>query len=346
METNVRDSSSFWQNMLRRPQTLWLRKAIFQIHLWAGIALGIYIVVVCATGSLIVFRNDIYDYLETKTRVTPSGALLGKEQFLEVLQQTFPGYRVKEVKRGRDGKEAAEVVLARPGMFGESLTRRLIDPYNGRDVGPAVSAWYHFLSVTSDIHGRLMMGGSGLTANAIGGMLLMGVCVTGMVIWWPGIASWKRALMFRRGTGWKRLNFDLHSAFGFWTFAFLFMWGATGAYFVFPEPVRATVNYFTPIFPPPLPQAQAAQANAPVPFPAPPRRRRPLTTGGKILRSLSFAHYGNFAGWPVKALWVLLGFAPVILFGTALVMWWNHVLSPARKRWARAQEAPTPVANA
>lgn len=331
---------SFWQILVRRPQTLWLRRAIFQIHLWAGIALGIYIVVVCATGSIIVFRNDVYDALEAKTRVTPNGLVLSRQEMWRAVTKTFPGDRVQGIKKGRDSKEAAEVTLVRPGFWGESTTYRLADPYTGRDLGPAVSHWYKFLQVSSDIHGRLMMGANGLIANAIGGLLLMGVCITGMVIWWPGIANWKRALSVRRGTGWKRINFDLHSALGFWTLAFLFMWGATGAYFVFPDSVRATVNYFTPVLPPPLTQAQiAARAAEPV-VPGAPRRRRPLTTGGKILRGFSYAHYGNFAGWEVKTLWVVLGFAPVVLFGTALVMWWNRVLNPVRKRLARAKHAP------
>jgi uncharacterized iron-regulated membrane protein len=62
-----------------------------------------------------------------------------------------------------------------------------------------------------------------------------------------------------------------------------------------------------------------------------------LTTGGKILQWFSFLHYGNFAGWKVKALWAVLGLAPAILFGTALVMWWNRVVSPTWKRLQRSE---------
>ena len=57
-----------------------------------------------------------------------------------------------------------------------------------------------------------------------------------------------------------------------------------------------------------------------------------MTTGQKILRAFSYAHYGNFAGWPFKALWVVLGLVPVVLFVTGVVMWWNRVVSPLRRR--------------
>jgi uncharacterized iron-regulated membrane protein len=338
---------SVWRRWLRRPQSTFLRKALFQLHLWAGITLGIYIVVVCASGSVIVFRNDVYDVLQARVKVErpPQARILNRKEFLDAAAPNFPGYSIQSFKLGRDSEEASEVMLVKQGTLWRSTMYRLADPYTGRDMGPAVSHWYRLMNWSSELHGKLFLGSQGMVVNAIGGMLLVAVCLTGMVIWWPGTGNWRRGLTVHRGTGWKRFNFDLHSAVGFWTFAILFVWGFTGAYFVFPEPVRAVVNYFTPIFPPPLAQnAQVASAavapTAPDAFPRP-RRRRPLTFGGKILRGFSYAHYGNFAGWPIKALYVILGFAPVVLFGTALVMWWNRVLNPARKRWARGAVART-----
>jgi hypothetical protein len=54
-----------WRQWLGRPKSTWIRKFVFQLHLWSGILLGLYVVVVCASGSAIVFRNDIYDWLES-----------------------------------------------------------------------------------------------------------------------------------------------------------------------------------------------------------------------------------------------------------------------------------------
>jgi uncharacterized iron-regulated membrane protein len=54
---------NYWERWLRRPQSLWLRKAIFQIHLWTGIALGLYVFVISVSGSAIVFRNELYNGL-------------------------------------------------------------------------------------------------------------------------------------------------------------------------------------------------------------------------------------------------------------------------------------------
>lgn len=269
--------ADLWRQWLWRPKTTWFRKVVFQLHLWSGMLLGLYVVVACASGSAIVFRNDLYDWLEAGGKAVSYKATL-----------------------------------------------------------------YHSMSWLGKLHGSLLMGGAGMTANAIGGFLTAALCLTGMIVWWPGIASWRRALAIHANAGWKRFVFDLHGVLGVWTFAILLMWGVTGGYFVFPDPFRAVINYFTPIDPPRAVQPAArASASAPpdrlqsTPAPRPLRRRRPLTLGGKILRGFSLAHYGNFAGWGVKVLWVILGFAPAVLFFTALLMWYSRVLAPAMRRWRR-----------
>jgi uncharacterized iron-regulated membrane protein len=247
--------------------TSWVRRAVFQLHLWSGILLGLYVVVVCASGSAIVFRNDIYDWLEA------------------------------------GGKAVS---------------------YKG--------VLYHWLSWLGKLHGSLLMSGEGMTANAIGGFLIAALCLSGIVVWWPGIGRWRRAVTIRAGVGWKRLVFDLHRALGFWIFGVLLMWGLTGGYFVFPQPFRAAVNFFAPINAPTVnPPAVGSAKITPAPQPRP--RRRPLTLGGRILRGFSIAHYGLFGGWEIKALWVILGLAPAVLFCTALLMWWTRVLAPAIRRF-------------
>ena len=45
-----------WDRWMRAPQTLWVRRAIFQIHLWTGIGVGMYLLMICLTGSVLVYR--------------------------------------------------------------------------------------------------------------------------------------------------------------------------------------------------------------------------------------------------------------------------------------------------
>ena len=49
-----------WRRFVRRPQQMWLRKAIFQIHLWTGILVGLYIIAIGISGSILVFKEELF----------------------------------------------------------------------------------------------------------------------------------------------------------------------------------------------------------------------------------------------------------------------------------------------
>jgi len=152
---------------------------------------------------------------------------------------------------------------------------------------------------------------------------------------------------------WKRVNFDLHSAIGFWMFAFLFMWAVTGVYVVWPTPFQREINRFWPLdfyrlvteTPPQPPNlANVKFITVADEEPQPPRRRgrRPpphYSTGDKIVRWSTYLHFGNFAGPKTKTVWVILGLAPSGLFVTGVLMWWNRVLSREARRLRRVPDA-------
>jgi uncharacterized iron-regulated membrane protein len=160
-------------------------------------------------------------------------------------------------------------------------------------------------------------------------------------------------LIFNPKARWRRLNWELHSVIGFWTFALVFMWAFTGIYLVFPEPFQRAVNRYAPLdfyrlpsdaglaqpkiqSPPPQP---FVLVDEPIFLPPPPTkgkgtgagkgRRRFIphySSGDKVLRWVYYLHFGNFAGNKTKALWAALGLLPVILFITGFIMWWNRVM--------------------
>ena len=42
-----------------RPRAAWLKRAFFQAHLWIGIGIGLYVVLISLSGSVIVFRREM-----------------------------------------------------------------------------------------------------------------------------------------------------------------------------------------------------------------------------------------------------------------------------------------------
>ena len=191
------------------------------------------------------------------------------------------------------------------------------------------------------------------------------LCLTGAILWWPGLAKWRRSLLVDPRANWKRLNWELHSFAGFWTFAMVFMWAFTGIYLVFPDPFQQALNRIAPLdFYKPLTENRIEApetekpifvlvAEPPIYLPAPPsastsgrpnngKRRRFIphySKGDTVLRWIYYLHFGNFAGNKIKALWVALGLLPALLFVTGAIMWWNRVLSRAM---APAPSSPAP----
>src|ERR1700693_5185106 len=89
------EAMSFWQRWLRRPQSVWLRKALFQIHLWTGIGFGPYPGVMRVSGSAIVFRNEIFKALgDGPKQVAVQGVRLTADQLRDIAHRDYPGYSI------------------------------------------------------------------------------------------------------------------------------------------------------------------------------------------------------------------------------------------------------------
>ena len=368
--------TTFWQRWMRQPQNVWLRRAFFQIHLWSGIALGLYITAISVSGSAIVFRNELYGKLfPGPTTVAVSGHRLTHDELKKAANAAWPDYVVTFVWKAKHENEAVEVWMERDGW----KNQRLFDPYTGKDVGRSKPYSISVLAWLSDLHTNLLAGRSGRFYNGLLSIAVTLLCISGLVIWWPGIMRWRRSLLIDWRANWKRLNWDLHNAVGIWMFAFVFIWGFTGIYVCFPSQFNDFVQTFSPS--PPQPQVElfvpapriipvvdptvTPPAKAPEPANAvgddqstlappeplrPNRPRRPriqpkLSAGETVLRWFYYLHFGNFAGWPVKALWVVLGLSPILLFVTGTIMWWNRVLSrEARATRRRSAERTAAVA--
>ncbi len=231
----------FFQTYVRRPQQLALRRLNFQVHLWAGIALTLYVIVIGVTGSILVFRPELERLFGLKpwqdTRA--NGSLADLAAVVENLHAAYPGSHVVSVET--PGETEATFVAV---VEGRRRVRVACEPGTGKVLGefPRRTDW---LAVILDLHETLLLGPTGRVWNGVGGGLLLLINATGMVIWWPGIRHWKRALKVDFERNWRRINFDLHVAVGFWTVLIVSFWAVSGIYFAWPRQVFLFVNSFS-----------------------------------------------------------------------------------------------------
>jgi uncharacterized iron-regulated membrane protein len=337
---------NLWERWLRRPKSIWLRKALFQIHLWTGIALGLYVLVISLTGSAIVFRDDLYNVLWPGPRtVAISGPRLTHDQLGDAARRAYPKYKLSWIwdrQPNQAPNRAVEVWLDRSGHRKE----RLFDPYTGRDLGESRPYSIQFLAWLADLHVNLLSGRLGRLVNGIGAAFIVLLSLTGAIVWWPGVATWRRSVIMQESSNWKLFNWELHSVVGLWTLPVIFVFGLVGFYASFPKPIQVLVNKVAPLRVNRL--EPSAQLPAPTKFvplnpsaPGPPRfvRLQP-STGDQIIRWFSYLHFGNFGGWISKTIWVFLGLAPAFLFITGVLMWFNRVIAPAARRALRRRAQP------
>jgi uncharacterized iron-regulated membrane protein len=287
--------------LAHRPQTLWLRRALFQLHLWVGIALGLYVVMMSVTGSVIVWRSELDKALCPRhVEVAASGPRLTDSEIAAAAHAALPRVRAAQIRvlPARSATEAVEVWFIRGGERFE----RLFDPYTGKNMGGTVECEPSWLTVMVELHDHLLLADEpGLVANGVGAVLLTLLSLSGALLWWPGAARWRRSLTVSVRNGWVRFCWDLHSATGFWTFLLIFMWALTGVYLSYPD-------YFAHFL--------YADSGGPGPFgfldPA--------------VRWLVRLHFGRTFGLTLKVAWVVLGLVPTLMFATAFVVWWRRVV--------------------
>ena len=257
---------SIFQQWMNRPQDIWLRRALFQIHLWTGIALGIYVVVISISGSAIVFRNEISKALSMTGRtVVVSGTRMTRDSLKDSIRRAYPQYSISYLWESKKPNEATEVWLLRDGKN----KMRLFDPYTGKDLGDSVPLTIRALTWMIDLHINLLGGKTGRKINGIAAILTTLLVVSGAIVWWPGKSKWRESLIVRRESNWKKLNWSLHSAIGIWTLGFVLIWAVTGIFVVFPTPFERAIDVVSPLqfyslndSPPPRRVAPPPSANA------------------------------------------------------------------------------------
>jgi len=309
-------SASTWQRWLRHPQRQPLRRALFQVHLWSGIGLGLYIFFISVTGSVLVYRNELYVWVTPEPYISMApGPALSDNDLRAAALAAHPGFRVVRLSRHYNPGYAAEIWLAND----RRQIERHFDPRTGEDIGRATPLGVSLVSGLIQIHDNFLAGQTGQVINGLGAMAVLVVAMTGLVLWWPGSRRWKRSLTIHPGVSWKRFNWDLHSMMGFWGFTFILVFAVSGIYLCFPESFH---NWADRTF-------ELTSENA---------GERPID---KILYWLAFSHFGRingiglicdgpgFCDQAIKATWAFFGLVPAAMFVTGAIMWWNRVL----KRW-------------
>ena len=90
---------AFLHNAIHNPRKLFLRRALFQVHLWAGIVVSVYVVVIALSGAGLVFEDELTSMALPKQITDPGRVFSSAETtpisvVMEAFGKQYPGAHV------------------------------------------------------------------------------------------------------------------------------------------------------------------------------------------------------------------------------------------------------------
>lgn len=222
-----------------------LRDILFPLHRYLGLVLGILLIIVGLTGSLLVFQHEINDFLVEQQfgRVIPQEQRVSVESVLDNVKTTYaaqPDLKLLGANTLFDPHTPYRVLLKSPA---DKLTEVFVNPYTGAVMGDRV--WNNTLiGFTFKLHYELLAGKPGQVIVGIAAFLLLILSITGIALW----SGWRKLIMgfkIKWNAHPKRTNYDIHKVAGIVTAVFLSMIAFAGFCWNFYEQAKPAIHFAT-----------------------------------------------------------------------------------------------------
>jgi uncharacterized iron-regulated membrane protein len=233
-------------NWLHTPQRVFLRRALFQIHLWTGLLLAAYAIIIGLTGSALIFKSELLERLQPSLyNLHPIPRQTTLDATVHAIEASHPGWQAFALQNFDHPTQATDLLLRRvSGPPTPNYRVVSFNPYTGQLLLDHLR-YAGLLGFLSNLHVYLLSGETGLLISGWMALGLLLLCLSGLILWWPGVQRWASALLLHRRASWRRINFDLHTVVGFWTSAAFLLVILTGLDFAFPGPTGKLLELAT-----------------------------------------------------------------------------------------------------
>ena len=204
-----------------------MNKWLFKIHGWMALVTFLPLLVICVTGSILVFKHEIDNLLiPDKVRVVVEGhQRLSLDELRYELETSLPDYEPMGWVLFQDVGRADVVYLIKKGTGDWYYT--LLDQYRGRLLSPVLTEKDHLTDWLLSLHYTFLMHDTGLLITAALAIVLCLLGITGLILYRK---FWKNLFTLRRKARLVVYFSDLHKMAGFYTSPILLILGITGAY--------------------------------------------------------------------------------------------------------------------
>ena len=220
--------------MAKKPKKYTLRNLINDIHLWLGIGSGIILFLVCLSGTILTFEEEIKNLFAQDFKVAHSNEnRLSLEQLSESLSKEGT---VTSVTLPIETEEPLQFTVKTSPKERRGTTY-FVDPYSGEYQQKQKSHLDGFFLSMFKMHRWLLMDISiGRPIVGIATIIFLFLSISGIVLWFPKKMRWKNfkpGFKIKFSANWKRINHDLHNTLGFYACIFLVIMSLTGLFWSF-----------------------------------------------------------------------------------------------------------------
>ncbi len=207
------------------------------LHLWLGLISGLIVFVVCITGCIWVFNEEITGLLQPETKVEwQDKPVLKPSELLEIAARHFPNQAPAYVNylQGRTIDLSLKPANAGTQSKKSDNTILKIHPYTGavisvEEKGKGGAEFFPFIL---EGHRFLWMpSGIGRPIVNYGTLIFVLMLITGLIWWYPkkwNKSNVNKSFKVKWTASFKRLNLDLHNVLGFYALLFLAAIALTG----------------------------------------------------------------------------------------------------------------------
>lgn len=205
-----------------------MRKIFLKLHLYASLLVGVFIVILGITGSIMAFEPELIRVFHPGLSfVKPQSQSLSLADISASVTKAFPNVHIQ-----------AYVLATSPNISYQVVTDQglvYLNQYSGEILGFQRSPDFveRMLNFIHQVHQRLAMTSHAQAGEEIMkwvGVVTLFLLVSGLYLWWPA----KRMKVQGRASS-RRFWFDLHNTVGIFSLVFLLALTITGVVIGFEE---------------------------------------------------------------------------------------------------------------
>jgi uncharacterized iron-regulated membrane protein len=234
-----------------------VKKATIWLHRWLSLVLGIFLLVECTTGALLVYNPELTRWLRADDYAARSDAPVEPLQTsLAKAAAAYPDLDFDAVVDDHGTHIVTDYDTSRTVTV-DGHTGEVIGTFSSEGPAPGWIGWT--LNLSENIHecaltcegdvgyvswlgkDAPLMGWAGFEYDgttypvtwgglilAVLGLLLVFLAISGVWLWWPTFKHFVRGVRIRFGKGRYARDYDLHQVVGMLGVPLLLLWGVTG----------------------------------------------------------------------------------------------------------------------